>query len=65
MEVNDTVVQKLATAKLAIEMGSADRAAEIIDEALDEVKRSVGHALEASEKRQPIKPGDLRRSEPT
>lgn len=65
MEANDTVVQKLATAKLAIEMGEADRAAEIIDDALDEVKRSVGHALEATEKRQPIKPGDLRRSKPT
>lgn len=60
IELNDAVVQGLAVAKLAFEMGDTDKGVQALTETLDTAKHIVARLLGDGED---IDPGDLARSE--
>lgn len=56
VEFNDDVVQGLVVARMAVEMGDLDKAAEAIDRSLDAARRIVGDLLDEGD---PVRPGSL------
>lgn len=60
LELNDTIVQRLALAKYAFELGEDDKARAAVDETLDAAKRVISDLLLEV----PVKPGDLVRDLP-
>ena len=61
VEINDDVVQGLVVARMAVEVGDLEKAAEAIDRSLDAARKIVGALLEAGD---PVEPGSLVRRRP-
>lgn len=61
VELNDDVVQALVVARMAVEVGDFEKAANAIDRSLDAARKIVGDLLEAGD---PIRPGSLVRRQP-
>ncbi len=62
LALNDSIVQGLTAAKMALELGDADRAERVIDETLDAARTIISDLLR--EVGVDIQPGDLvRRAE--
>ncbi len=62
LALNDSIVQGLAAAKMALELGDTDRAERVIDETLSAARTIISDLLR--EVGMDIKPGDLvRRAE--
>ncbi len=59
LELNDLVVQGLAVAKMALEMGMTERAAEAIESSLGNAQAIVGQLLAAIGNEEGVRPGDL------
>jgi signal transduction histidine kinase len=63
LELNDTVVQRLAIARLALELGQPERARRAIDESLAQAKRIVTSLLNDIEGNSTrLEPGQLVRT---
>jgi PAS domain S-box-containing protein len=63
LQLNDTVVQGLATAKMALELEADDKASEVVASTLSNAKRIVDQLLEAAEAHTPLDGGTLVREE--
>jgi PAS domain S-box-containing protein len=63
LQLNDTVVQGLATAKMALELDADDKASEVVADTLSNAKKIVDQLLEAAEAHSPLNGGTLVREE--
>ena len=64
LELNDNVVQGLAAAKLALDIGQEDRAATLVERTLSSARAIISGLLRDAEKEKRLKPGDLVREKP-
>jgi PAS domain S-box-containing protein len=64
LELNDTIVQGLAVAKMALEVGQADKGLEAVTESLKRVKKLVAGLLSDIEQEQLVTEGALVRERP-
>lgn len=63
LEINDTVVQGLSVAKLALELGDQEMGRQVVADTLDSARRIMSQLLPPGEGRT-VKPGDLVRRTP-
>jgi PAS domain S-box-containing protein len=64
LELNDNVVQGLAAAKLALDIGQEERAASLVERTLSSARAIISGLLRDAEKEERLKPGDLVREKP-
>ena len=63
LELNDSVVQGLATAKLALEMGDNALALRVLEQTLTTARSHVGSLMSSMSEEEGLRPGDLVRDD--
>lgn len=63
LQLNDTVVQGLVTAKMALELDAGDKASEVVGATLNNARSIVDALLQAAEQNRPLVAGSLVRED--